>query len=195
MPNNLITKNQSEFRPGDSTYNQLLYHEAFDDPKSLEVCVVFLDISKAFDKVWHDGLIFKLKQNGSLIKLFGNYLHNRKQRVVLNGFYSDYSIIESGVPQGSVLGPLLFLIYINDLGKNIRSNVKFFVDDTMLFSIGKDPVISANTLNNDLDIIYQWAHHWKMEFNPDPTKQAIEFYFPVRKLVQITLNSYSMELL
>ena len=120
--------------------------------------------------MWHDGLIFKLKQNGisgSLIKRFGNYLHNRKQRVVLNGFYSDYSIIESGVPQGSVLRPLLFLIYINDFEKNIRC-----ADDTMLFSIVKHPVISANTLNNDLDIIYQWAHQWKMEFNPDPTKQA-----------------------
>ena len=99
--NNLITKNQSGFRPGDSTANQLLYlvneiHEAFEDPKSLEVRAVFLDISKAFDNVWHDGLIFKLKVNGisgSLIKFFGNYRHNRKQRVVLNGFHSDYSII------------------------------------------------------------------------------------------------------
>ena len=131
--NNLFTKNQSGFRPGDSTSNQLLYlineiHEAFDDPKSLEVRAVFLDISKAFDKVWHDGLIFKLKQNGisgSVIKLLGNYLHNRKQRVVLNGFYSDYSIIESGVPQGSVLGRLLFLIYINDLEKILDPMLSF----------------------------------------------------------------------
>ena len=145
--NNLITKNQSGFRPGDSTTNQLLYlvneiHEAFENPKSLEVRAVFLDISKAFDKVWHDGLIFKLNQNGisgSLLKLFETYLLNRKQRVVLNGTYSDYSIIESGVPQGSVLGPLLFLIYINDLEINIKSNIKFFADDTMLFSIVKDP--------------------------------------------------------
>ena len=187
--NNLITKNQSGFRPGDSTTNQLLYlvneiHKAFEDPKSLEVRAVFLDISKAFDKVWHDGLIFKLKQNGvsgTLLKLLENYLHNRKQRVVLNGFYSDYSLIESGVPQGSVLGPLLFLIYINDLESNIRSNIKFFADDTMLFSIVKDPVISANDLNHDLDIIYQWAHQWKMEFNPDPTKQATEVLFSCKK--------------
>ena len=133
---NLITKNQSGFRPGDSTTNQHLYlvneiHMAFESPKSLEVCAVFLDISKAFDKVWHEGLIFKLKQSsisGSLLKLFGNYLHNRKQRVALNGSYSDYSIAESGVPQGSVLGPLLFLVYIYDLKRNIKSNIKFFAD-------------------------------------------------------------------
>ena len=139
--NNLITKNQSGFRPGDSTTSQLLYlvdeiHKAFEDPKSLEVRAVFPDISKAFDKVWHDGLIFKLEQNGisgSLLKLFKNYLHNRKQRVVLNGFYSEYSLIESGVPQGSVLCPLLFLIYINDLERNTKSNIKFFADDTILF--------------------------------------------------------------
>ena len=139
--NNLITKNQSGFRPGDSTTNQLLYlldeiHQAFDSPKSLEVRAVFLDISKAFDKVWHEGLIFKLEQNGisgNLLKRFQNYLRSRKQRVVLNGSYSDFSSIESGVPQGSVLGPLLFLVYINDLERNIKSNVKFFADDTMLF--------------------------------------------------------------
>ena len=149
--NNLITKNQSGFRPGDPTTNQLLYlvneiHQAFEDAKSPEVRAVFLDISKSFDKVWHDGLIFKLKQNrvsDGLLKLFKNYLHTRKQRVVLNGTHSDYSIIESGVSQGSVLGPLLFLIYIDDLEKNIKSNINFFSDDTMVFSIIKDPVISA----------------------------------------------------
>ena len=85
------------------------------------------------------------------------------------------------MPQGSVLGPLLFLIYINDLEKNIKSNIKFFADDTMLFSIVNDPAISANNLNHDLDIIQRWAYQWKMEFNPDPTKQANEVLFSCKK--------------
>ena len=118
-----------------------------------EVRTVFLDISKAFDKVCHDGLIFKLEQNGisgNLLKLLQNYLRNRKQRVVQNGSYSHYSTIESGVPQGSVLGPLLFLVYIDDLERNIKSNVKSFAEDTMLFPIVKHPDITANYLNHDL---------------------------------------------
>ena len=93
--NDLITQNQSGFRPGDSTTNQLLYlvdeiYQAFDSTESLEVRAVFLDVSKAFDKVWHSGLIFKLEQNGvsgSLLKLFENYLSNRKQRVAPNGSF------------------------------------------------------------------------------------------------------------
>ena len=190
--NNLITKNQSGFRPGDSTTNQLLYlvneiHEAFEDPKSLEVRAVFLDISKAFDKVWHDGLIFKLRQNGlngGLLKLFESYLHNRQQRVVINGSYSDYLPIESGVPRGSVLGPLFFLIYINDLEKNIRSNIKFFADDTMRFSVVRDPAVSATELDYDLDLNCRWAHKWKMEFNPDATKQATEVIFSCKRIKQ-----------
>ena len=85
-------------------------------------------------------LIFKLKENGvsgSLLMVFQNYLNNRKQRVVLNDSYFNYSIVEYGVPQGSVLGPLIFLIYINDLERNIKSNIKFSADDTMLFSHSK----------------------------------------------------------
>ena len=187
--NNLLTPNQSGFRPGDSTTNQLLFlideiNLAFNNPKSLEVRAVFLDISKAFDKVWHKGLLFKLNQNGisnKLLSLFQSYLFNRNQRVVLNGSYSEYTLIESGVPQGSVLGPLLFLIYINDLQKGVKSNVKFFADDTMLFSIVKNPEETASMMNHDLNIISQWAFQWKMSFNPDPNKQATELLFSCKK--------------
>ena len=106
-----------------------------------------------------------------------SYLNERKQRVLLNGDESDWGIVESGVPQGSVLGPLLFLIYINDLEKGIKSNINFFADDTSLFSIVTDPTLSAVELNHDLNLIGQWAHQWKMSFNPDPNKQAIELLF------------------
>ena len=95
---NLITNNQSGFRPQDSTVNQLILlindiHKSFDNRKSLETRGLFLDISKAFDKVWHKGLIFKLKINGvsrPVLNLLNNYLLNRKQRVVLNGSSSDF---------------------------------------------------------------------------------------------------------
>ena len=183
--NNLLSKNQSGFRPGDSTINQLLsitndIYEAFENHN--EVRSIFLDISKAFDKVWFEGLIFKLKQNGingNLLKLINNYLTNRKQRVVLNGITSEWLPLHSGVPQGSVLGPLLFLIYINDLTDNIESSMKLFADDSSLFlCVSKNQIIESHMqLLRDLDTIAKWADQWKMSFNPDITKQAIEVIF------------------
>ena len=185
VSNNLITSNQSGFRPGDSVTNQLIYlvheiHKSFDCSENLEVRSVYLDMSKAFDKVWHEGLVFKLKQNGvtgNLLTLLENYLSSRKQRVALNGKYSDWGLIHSGVPQGSVLGPLLFLVYINDLENGIKSSINFFADDTSLFSIVRDPNTSAVNLNHDLQLISDWAFQWKMSFNPDPTKPAEEIIF------------------
>lgn len=181
--NKLITKNQSGFRPGDSTINQLLaitteIYEAFEN--SNEVRAAFLDISKAFDKVWHEGLIFKLKQNGingSLLTFLENYLSDRYQRVVLNGMESNWEKVYSGVPQGSVLGPLLFLIYINDLDEGISSNIKLFADDSSLFARVIEVGATHQQIMKDLDTITKWASQWKMVFNPDITKQAIEVIF------------------
>ena len=89
--------------------------------------VGYFDISKAFDKVWHDGIIFKLKQNGisgNLLNLLSNFLRNRKQRVVPNGQTSSWVDIIAEVPESSILGPLLFCIYINDLADGLSSNAK-----------------------------------------------------------------------
>ena len=181
--NNLISKKQSGFIPGDSTINQLLaitteIFNAFENVD--ETRAVFLDISKAFDKVWHEGLICKLKQNGinnKLLDLITSFLSDRKQRVVLNGIQSDWQNIYSGVPQGSVLGPLLFLIYINDLSDNINSKIKLFADDSSLFIKVRNIEEAQSLLTYDLNTVTLWANQWKMQFNPDITKQAIEIIF------------------
>ena len=131
---------------------------------------VFLDISKAFDKVWHIGLLFKAWVEGQSLALLKDYLYSGKQRVVLNGQTSDWRKINSGVPQESVLGPLLFLIFINDLPDGIASLCKIFADDTSLFSKVYDIDISAKELNSDLEKIGKWAFQWKMQFNPDSNK-------------------------
>ena len=114
---------------------------------------VFLDISKAFDKVWHDGSIYKLQQNGisgELLNILVDFLNKRKQRVVLNGQTSNWIDVKARVPQDSIMGPLLFLIYINDLPEGLITNAKFFVDDTSLFSVVRDIAASTEELNNDL---------------------------------------------
>ena len=143
-----------------------------------------MDLSKAFDKVWHQGLLFKLESfgiRGKLLNLLEDYLSNRFQRVLLNGQESSWLPIKAGVPQGSILGPLLFLIYINDLPDGLNSIVKLFADDTSLFSIVQDPNESAKYLNLDLCVISQWAYQWKMFFNPDPKKPAHEVIFSRKK--------------
>ena len=179
----LISANQSGFKPGDSCINQLLsithnIYKSFDD--GYEVRGVFLDISKAFDKVWHDGLVFKLQENGisgNLLNVLKHFLTNRKQRLVLNGKSSSWTNVKAGVSQGSILGPSLFLIYINDLADGLSSNTKLFADDTSLFSVIHDSVTTTLELNSDPSRIKQWAFQWKMSFNPDPNKQAQKVIF------------------
>ena len=119
---------------------------------------------------------------GELITLIKELLSCRKQRVLLNGRYSSWVDVKVGVPEGSVLGPWLFSIYINDLPNGLNSNVKFFADDTSLFSVVHNITVSANLLNSDLSKINTWALQWKMSFNPDPTIQAQETIFSRKNL-------------
>ena len=187
--NNLLNPHQSGFRPGDSCVHQLLsitygIYKSFDANPSLEVRGIFRDMSKAFDRVWHEGLLFELKRLGLSGKYYGlikSFLRNRHQRVVLNGQSSKWSSIKAGVSQGSIIGALLFLVYINDLPNGLLSNPKLFVDDTSIFSVVKDHLNSSNKLNEDLSKISQWAYQWKISFNPDVSKQAQEVIFSRKK--------------
>ena len=138
-----------------------------------EARFVFCDISKAFDKVWHKGLLNKLQKagvSGSLLAWFEDYLKARKQKVVINGQESSTKTIEAGVPQGSVLGPLLFLLYINDIVENININVRLYADDTCIYvSYEDDPWSAAEEIENNLKEITDWANTWFVTFNPKKT--------------------------
>ena len=142
---------------------------------------MFLD----FDKVWHEGIILKLSHNGisrNLLNLIEDFLRYRKQRVLLfNGQNSSWKEITSGVPQGSFLGPLLFLSYMQDLSDGLSSNCKLFADHTYLFSVVHDATVSFSEFNSDLAKISELTFKWIMSFNPDPTKPAQEVFFS-RKL-------------
>ena len=120
---------------------------------------------------------------GPPLKLIQSFLNNRLQRVVLNGQNSSWTPVFAGVPQGSVLGPLFFLIYINDLAEGISSTTKLFADDTSLFSVVNNIDESANQMNMDLEKISLWAYQWKMSFNPDISKQAQEVIFSKKNVI------------
>ena len=162
IENEFISPIQLGFKLCDSCINQLLaiaheIYKSFDDV--FEVRGIFLDISKAFDKVWCKSLIFKSTQNGisdNLLNLLCDFLRNRKQRVLLNGQVSDWSDIRGGAPQISILGPFLFLIYINDSSEGLSSNAKLFADDMSLFSLIHDRITSALELNSNLAKINRW---------------------------------------
>jgi hypothetical protein len=172
---NLLTWKNSGFKELDSAINQLLYitdkiHKALEEGK--EICLVFLDVFKAFDKVWHSGLLHKLRcmgVEGNLFDWFCDYLSNRKIRVVINGQNSDWIPTDAGVPQGSILGPLLFLIFINDITLNIESDIHLFADDTSLMDIIDNHLLSYSKLNRDLARLSTWSKKWLVTFNATKT--------------------------
>ena len=120
---------------------------------------------------------------GDIINNLRDLTRNRKQRVVLNGQCSPWAEASAGVPQGSFLGPFLFLIYINDLPDGLKSECKLFADDTSLFFAVHHINGSASDLNEDLETIGNWAFKWKINFNSDPNEQAQEIIFNAKRTV------------
>ena len=175
----LIADSQHGFSSGLSCQTNLLtfFDKIVDNmDQGNTVDVIYLDFQKAFDKVPHLRLIEKVKSlgiNEQTVRWVKQWLQGRKQKVVINGFESTWADVTSGVPQGSVLGPLLFLIYINDIDQGVRGLISKFADDTKLGGIIRNSSDMID-LQADLDILTEWSEKWQMKFNTDKCK-AIRF--------------------
>ena len=130
--------------------------------------VLLLDFTKAFDKVPHNRLCYKLSLygiRGSLLLWIKSFLTGRTQQVVVNGSISGHTEVTSGVPQGSVIAPPTFLLYINNLPDDITSTVKLYADDVLLYR-SIDSIQDSIALQQDLNTLQEWANKWLMVFNP-----------------------------
>jgi len=168
--NDLINSSQHGFMSGKSCLSNLLdFFEIVSSEvdRGNSVDVIFLDFSKAFDKVPHKKLLKKIQSTGvrgTILDWIGNWLQNRQQRVVIEGESSKWVEVTSGVPQGSVLGPLLFIIYINDINNQIESKLNKFADDCKLMNKVNNNE-DFQKLQGDLDKLYNWSVKWQMPFN------------------------------
>jgi hypothetical protein len=140
------------------------------------VRMVSLDISKAFDTVWHKWLLFKLERLGvrdPLLKWIKSYINWEKTVCFNRRSVTWLEINWFGCPSGSVLGPLLFFIYINDITHDLQSNIFLYADDTSRLEIVDDPCLTADRLNHELECIKTWKKYWLVTINPDKTKSMI----------------------
>jgi len=171
----IILKQQSGFRSNRGTTDNLFFFTqkiSENLNKNRKACSIFFDISKAFDKVWHDGLIFKLNNLGVdnyLIRYLIDFLSQRKFKVKINNCYSKPCPIECGVPQGSVLGPLLFLVYINDIplvdSKPLSYSSLFADDLSVTFTFSKDTRLVEKNINLYLENLVKWLFKWRLKMN------------------------------
>lgn len=172
--NNIIDSRQHGFRKGLSTTTQLLetVHDlasALDSHSQIDI--IFLDFEKAFDRVSHHKLLIKLKpilKNDSLLTWIRAYLSHRYQSVSVDGSSSTPTSVQSGIPQGSILGPLLFLVFNNNIVCDIPVKIRLFADDCILCHVINDPNDQI-TLNKSLDKIHSWCSTWQMSINPKKT--------------------------
>ena len=173
--NNLIKNSQHGFRNKRSCLTNLLdfFNDVFnmyDETKAVDI--IYLDFQKAFDTVPHKRLIIKLKSHGvagKTLRWLEDWLSHRKQRVVINGKSSAWRDVISGVPQGSVLGPVLFIIYVNDIDEGLACKLSKFADDTKIMN---KVITTADKmqLQSDLDRLVTWSDKWLMKFNVDKCK-------------------------
>jgi hypothetical protein len=172
MSNNLLYKFQSGFIAGHSTVDQLIeiyYRICMSLDNHCFTTLVLCDISKAFDRVWHTGLLLKLKVygvEGKLLKWFESYISSRKQCVLISNSKSPLVNTNAGVPHGSVLGPLLFLLYVNYIADNLLILTRLFADDISLSYFSQSPYTIEDVINSDLESISILSKQWLVNCNP-----------------------------
>ena len=194
----IITDRQHGFRKHHSCESQLIL-TVNDLVLSLnnrsQTDLIILDFSKAFDTVPHNRLLQKLKRYGINTKMLtwiANFLKHRKQRVVVGGEHSAWTDVISGVPQGTVLGPLLFLVYINDLPQNISSEVRLVADDCAMYREIHNN-FDQDQLQDDLDKLAQWQDEWQMQFNIKKCFVMRITHIRKPKLYEYKLGSHTLE--
>ena len=168
----LISNKQFGFRKGRSCVTNLLsfYSRIIDKIQERDgwVDCIYLDLKKAFDKVPHQRLMWKLRNvggvSGRLEEWMKDYLMEREMRTIVKGKKSEWRNVTSGVPQGSVLGPIMFLIYVNDMTAGLRSYMNMFADDAKIMRRVKN-MEDCDKLQEDIDRIFEWSKDWQMEFN------------------------------
>jgi hypothetical protein len=174
--NNFLSNNQDGFRNRRSTVTQLL--DVLDDwtntlDNNANIDAIYLDFQKAFDTVPHQRLLHKLTSygiQGKALRWIEAFLTDRKQRVCVNGSFSGWTNVTSGIPQGSVLGPILFVLFINDMPTIVDSYCKLFADDTKLYRTITCPQ-DCTTLQNDLYKLSEWSETWLLRFNASKCKR------------------------
>ena len=179
---NILRDEQFGFRPKHNTQSQLMRHikQITKGFREKRVTVgLYLDIKQAFDKVWHKGLIRKMMDmniNDGLIHLIHNYLKNRQFKVNVKGTDSTKEYIKSGVPQGSILGPTLFNLYINDMPHdNIYNNslLHIFADDTLITGQSRQPILATRQVQKNLNQIEKWLEKWRLTINIDKCQAVL----------------------
>lgn len=197
-----IRPEQFGFRPGHSTTLQLirvLNHLADAANRGHVTVAVLLDVSKAFDKVWHDGLTFKLKQSPlppSAVTLLHSYLTGRSFKVCVEGLLSNPRPIQAGVPQGSVLGPLLYLLYTNDIPTTHDSTLFLYADDAMFTCSSLSPALAASKLQRNMTILAPWLEKWRIAVNTDKSDAIVFKKFrkmPRAPPPMVTLNGQPID--
>ena len=170
--NNILTDCQHGFRKRRSYETQLILTiedlaRGLNDKQQIDA--VLLDFSKAFDRVPHQGLLLKLKHygvRGNILSWIEDFLSARTQEIIIKGSKSSPSPVMSGVPQGTVLGPFLFLAYINDMPECVKSKIKLFADDSLLYRRIKN-IADCHQLQEDLNKLQEWEQRWQTGFNAD----------------------------